>query len=151
MSSSNPRRALNTSSNSTTPAAPLTHHPRSESLPSSAPPHPAAHTTYESFADLIPTSPPPGSPPRRSWIAASPILGSFNRSRRTGWRGSLGGESADDGGADGAGEGRGDGDGEDDGEGGDGRRLAKRLSTWRLVLLTVGLAGAQLTWTVEMA
>lgn len=105
-------------------------------------PTPTVVHTYESFADIMPSSPPPSSPPRRSWLPQSPIIGSFNRSRRTGWRGSLGGDSlAETDGeptlpdetsdADAAGE--------------------KHLSTLQLVLLTVGLLGAQLTWTVEMA
>jgi len=82
-------------------------------------------------------------------MASSPILGSFNRTRRSGWRGSLGGESVDEGVEDGSP--RPDHFGPDEGDELDRAALAMRLSTWRLILLTVGLAGAQLTWTVEMA
>ncbi|BGO95201.1 hypothetical protein NBRC10512_000984 [Rhodotorula toruloides] len=105
--------------------------PRTPPAPSTPPGQP--HTTYQSFADLSPSSPPPhpsGSPGTRS---------NRRRSFRALGRGAGGGDGRDERDPDGK-----DSVGKDESEEGE-------WTTWRLNTLTVGILGAQLAWTVEMA
>ncbi|GEM12595.1 MFS transporter, sucrose transport protein [Rhodotorula toruloides] len=104
--------------------------PRTPPVPSTPPGRP--HTTYQSFADLSPSSHPHanGSPGTRS---------KPQRSLRTLGRGAAGEEGRD----------------ERPPEGKDGVGKSEldesEWTTWRLNTLTVGILGAQLAWTVEMA
>ncbi|GAA6059941.1 hypothetical protein JCM10212_003081 [Sporobolomyces blumeae] len=105
------------------------------SSPRAAPPQPA---TYQSFEDLFDT---PASPHSKRSILGSPsFFGSPGR--RANRRAGRGGDSNRD-----------DRDGDDSPEDED-REEGKQgrwLTTLDLINLTVGLGGAQLTWTVEMA
>lgn len=111
------------------------------------------HAQYESFADLVPAAPAsPGPDTRRISIPqlfSRPSHASVPADReeappsKLSWRrygsmGGLGGGAASD-------------DDDEDGEGVHAQGREGWLSTWQLIGLTIGLAGAQLTWTVEMA
>ena len=93
--------------------------------------------TYESFNDLFSQQSPSSSPlsqSKRSILGGSPTLFK-SHNRQVSQVESLSGNDED-----------GQVERSPRGEGKD-----KKLTTWDLVNLTVGLAGAQLTWTVEMA
>ena len=139
MSQSTPRRASAPNSPSSTPPAPYTH-------------------SYESFADLVSTHPPQ---PRRGLFSST---SSSNTTPRR-WRTSLGGSESDSLVTSGPRGGRlygsvpgteteGDdplGPDREEEHNTEEARDGWELSTQGLICLTIGLAGAQLTWTVEMA
>ncbi|EGU11389.1 hypothetical protein RTG_02544 [Rhodotorula toruloides ATCC 204091] len=105
--------------------------PRTPPAPPTPPGQP--HTTYQSFADLSPSSPPPhsnGSPGARS---------KRRRSFRALGRGTGGEDGRDERDTDGK-----DSEGKNESD-------ESEWTTWRLNTLTVGILGAQLAWTVEMA
>ncbi|BGP35051.1 hypothetical protein JCM10296v2_006881 [Rhodotorula toruloides] len=105
--------------------------PRTPPAPSTPPGQP--HTTYQSFADLSPSAPPShsnGSPGTRS-------------KRRRSFRALGRGAGCEDGRNERDTDGK-DSEGKDESE-------ESEWTTWRLNTLTVGILGAQLAWTVEMA
>ncbi|GAA5919660.1 hypothetical protein JCM6882_003831 [Rhodosporidiobolus microsporus] len=146
------RSPLPSSSSSSRPHQTPPHSPPSPSSPPSHS-HSTPHTTYQSFADLPPSPVTPSAPyarrytGRRGDVEPAPFSPSSPADADASPPLSFDG---DDEGARGTGKSGGGPSSGNEGKNGKGKKKTT-LSTAELIKMTVGIAGAQLAWTVEMA